>query len=640
MRWCVASLWLVSLLTTFAPIGAAEPAGRLVVKVTVEGTGEPLPGAKVLVNLGILEPSEVEEKRVTDASGKCEIAVPWGHLRLIPPAPPLGYCMPRKNFSFRQPFESIAITREQATIEREFVAVKGVLWPVKVVSSDGKPIAGVRIHGTRQPSGRKDLASGGVGRTSDSGEGQLTVPPDGGEVTVSCGFVPNLGGLTRKVAINIDSGFRPDNVVRQAPAAAGDRIELVDGAGHKALCEGCRVELRDRVAQLVLEAANSPDTSMLTEVVGRVVDQSGMGISGATVTCHGNVLTIEEYRKKSDENGAFRIRGAFQWSPPSEIPAFAIIASKEGYTGAKVTHLFTADADGTMRLKDPLVLEPGFAARVQVLGAEGQPLEGAWAEFTRGDYNNVKSDAQGLCALRNLPEGTTSVRFSYGVLAGSAKIAAGPATADAPPVVVRLRKADFFAPPTRPRLQPLAVGEMAPQWSIRQWIDDNERTLAALEGRVVVIGFWDWGCGPCRKITMPVESRLAPKYAKDVTFIYIHPATDEPHLVKEIIQKEGWNLVVGIDEGTGPTDSVTLKRYGVAGFPTEFIVDRNGRVVDNGDLGATAEEKLAKMRVLAEEAELPWPLEKDASEEETIRRMQRFHEHWMTKRIEAALAKE
>jgi thiol-disulfide isomerase/thioredoxin len=397
--------------------------------------------------------------------------------------------------------------------------------------------------------------------------------------------------------------------------------------------------VREQVAQLIIEAANPPDTSLLTEIVGRVVDQAGKGIGGATVECHGNVLTIEEYRKKTDEDGGFRVRGAFHWSPPGETPAFAIIAAKDGYTGAKVTHVFTAAADGAMRLKDPLVLRPGYSARAQVLGETGQPLEGAWAVGSNlADYQIFKSDSQGLCLLQNLPEGETTVRFSYGGLGASETITAGPATADAPPVIVRLGKMDFFTPSARPKPQLLAVGEMAPDWSVRQWNDGNERTLADLKGRVVVIGFWDWGCGPCRKITMPVESRLALKYAKDVTFIHIHPATDEPHLVQEIIQKEGWNLIMGIDNGTGSTDSVTLKRYGVGGFPTEFIVDRQGRVVDNGDLGATGEERLAKMRVLAEEAKLPWPLEKDASEEETIRRMKLFHEFWMTKRIEAALA--
>src|SRR5687768_2379110 len=93
-----------------------------------------------------------------------------------------------------------------------------------------------------------------------------------------------------------------------------------------------------------------------------------------------------------------------------------------------------------MRLKEPLVLGPGYDASVQVLSDEDQPLEGAWAVFSAADYECAKSDSQGLCALRALPQGETLVRFSYGDLSASAKIAAGPDTETAPPVVVRLRK--------------------------------------------------------------------------------------------------------------------------------------------------------------------------------------------------------
>jgi hypothetical protein len=361
------------------------------------------------------------------------------------------------------------------------------------------------------------------------------------------------------------------------------------------------------------------------------------------VMCQGNVISPEEYQKKGDEAGRFRFRGLFHWSPPGQLPAFAIVASKDGYTGAKTTHLFAAGDDGTMRLEDPLVLRPGFTARVQVLGDEDQPLEGAWAELSAADYQNAKSDSQGLCTLRNLPAGETPVRFSYGELSGSAKIAAGPDTETAPPVVVRLRKGNWdpLARPSTPKLKRVAVGEQAPEWSIRQWSDHKQRSLSAMRGRIVVIEFWDISCRPCREITMPVHKALSPKYAKDVTFLYIHPAIEEAHLVQQVVNRERWDIVVGLDEGTERTDSVTLNRYGVGGcLPWTFIIDRQGRILDNDDMGATPEERLAKSRVLAKETGLPWPLDKDASEGELVRRMRRFHEHWMTKRIEAALRAE
>jgi hypothetical protein len=139
---------------------------------------------------------------------------------------------------------------------------------------------------------------------------------------------------------------------------------------------------------------------------------------------------------------------------------------------------------------------------------------------------------------------------------------------------------------------------------------------------------------------MPVSNALQPKYAKDVAFVHIHPAGEELSFVREWLAAQPWDMLVGFDKGTGPTDSETLKRYGVDGYPEIFIVDRQGRIIDNGENAATEAQEMARRKVLAEEAGLPWPIEKDASEGEKIRRLQLFHEHWMTKKIQAALAKE
>lgn len=645
IRWCpmryVAGLCLVLIAGWIVAARGEETHGRIVVKVTEEGTGEPVRGATVHAHLGISEPMEVTSKRITDASGKCELAVPWGNLRLSTPMPPAGYWMAQKMFGRLVPQESLVVTRAEPIIERSFTATKGVVWPVKVMTVGGKPLAGARPHamGRTFGSGR-----GGIDVTDAMGEGLLTLPPEGGDVQVHCSFEPNLTELPRPVTLQIEPGFDHKNVVRQARAAQGDRIEIFDDQGRKVSYEGCRIAIRDRTAQIVLEVPELVGPSMAVEVAGHVVDHTGQPIKDATVIGGGYGLPTGEYSKQTDDQGAFRLRGLVKWSPPGEHPAFPIMVTKDGYAGARITQLFDGTEGAEVELKDPIVLKPGYSARVQVLGEDGRSVEGAWAEYnSRGFQTSIpKTDAEGFCTIPNLPEGKTGVRFSYGEQGAGASIEVGPATSQAPATIIRLKKVATgplaTASRQRPRRKPLAVGQAAPEWSISQWTDGKQHSLAALRGKVVVVEFWDIGCGPCRRITMPVSSAMEPKYAKDVAFVHIHPATEEPKTVQEWLATQPWNLLVGFDEGTSPTDSTTLKRYGVEGFPTEFIVARNGRVVDNGDLGATAEERLAKMRVLAEEAELPWPLEKDASEEETIRRMQRFHEHWMTKRIEAALA--
>jgi thiol-disulfide isomerase/thioredoxin len=353
-------------------------------------------------------------------------------------------------------------------------------------------------------------------------------------------------------------------------------------------------------------------------------------------------VTAEEHQKQTDEEGAFRFRGLLKWSPPGQLPGFSIVATKEGCASAQATHIYVAGEDGTMHLKDPIVLRPGYSVRLQVLSEDGQPVEGAWVQSNASGFQIVKSGVDGNCVLENLPEGTTAVGVSYGSDGASSNVVASPSTPSASAVVVRLKKrsAKPTATASKPKVKRVAVGEAAPEWSISQWTDAKEHSLAALRGKVVVIEFWDFGCGPCKAITMPVSNALQPKYAKDVAFVHIHPAGEELSFVREWLAAQPWDMLVGFDKGTGPTDSETLKRYGVDGYPEIFIVDRQGRIIDNGENAATEAQEMARRKVLAEEAGLPWPIEKDASEGEKIRRLQLFHEHWMTKKIQAALAKE
>jgi len=124
-----------------------------------------------------------------------------------------------------------------------------------------------------------------------------------------------------------------------------------------------------------------------------------------------------------------------------------------------------------------------------------------------------------------------------------------------------------------------------------------------------------------------------------VTFIHIHPAEVEFHLVKEFLAAQHWNYLVGLDRGDREAESRTKIAYGVRGYPTMIIVDKQGRVAFNSD-ARSEEEKTAAMKATAAEIGLPWPPEKDADHDELLRRLQRFHEHWMSKEIERALARE
>jgi len=623
-------------LAGFAGAQAEEKLGRLIVKVTEAGTGKPVAGATIHPNIGsgLLEPIE-EREALTDENGRLELPVPLGNLRILSPMPPAGYWMARKMFG-RMQFEQVALTRQQPVIERTYEAIPAVLWPAKVVARSRKPAAGVHLRVSSNSF--LNAAHGGGAITDAEGNAKVTLPRDGGDLWVSCsGGKPTTEFTSRRVQLEVAPDFDHTHVVSVGPADMGDRIVLVDRMGRRASCAGCTAALSEGVAHLVFEVQDPPGPEFAGEVVGRVVDESGQPIRGATVMCSSAAMTEDEYKKQTNERGEFQFRSLFKWSPPAYKPAFGLWIIKEGFARQEVEHFFTPGADGVVRL-EPLVLKPAYSAKVRVLDADGEPVEGAWLTSGEGDHNGNKSDRDGYCTLRNLPVATVAVGVSFGDQSGSVKIDVTPATARWEAIVVQLHKrpADLAGPAPRPPAVRLELSRPAPEWNIEQWTDGKQHTLAELRGKVVVIEFWDYGCKPCREITLPVSQILQARYT-DVAFVHINPAGSQPHLVKELLKLQGWSFVVGFDKGTKSTDGETLKRYGVTGYSTIMILDREGRVVMNSALPGDKAQDEAYRKAIAAAAGLPWPVEKDASQEELIRRQRRFHEQWMTTEIEKAL---
>jgi thiol-disulfide isomerase/thioredoxin len=322
-----------------------------------------------------------------------------------------------------------------------------------------------------------------------------------------------------------------------------------------------------------------------------------------------------------------------------EEPAwFRVSAKKAGLAGVITNHIFVPDAKSTVQL-EPLVLKPGCNLPLRIVGEDGTPVEGAWVEYHERPVSIAKSDSFGYCVLKDLPAGPCQPLVSYGELRASPTFGVDHSTGLQPAVTVTLARTEA-TPVTAPPPAPNAVklGEMAPEWNVRAWSDGRSRNLAALRGKVVVIDFWALGCAPCRQVCLPVENRLQDKYGDEVVFITIHPAGTEMHLLKELIDAQGWKLLVGLDDGPNESGSHTLQRYGVRGFPTEVIIDRGGRVLHNSADRPEKDEVARRMQATAEEIGLPWPIEKDADQEEIARRLRRFHEHWLGRQIDKALS--
>ena len=131
--------------------------------------------------------------------------------------------------------------------------------------------------------------------------------------------------------------------------------------------------------------------------------------------------------------------------------------------------------------------------------------------------------------------------------------------------------------------------------------DGQQTTLAAFQGRVVLLNFWATWCAPCIR-EMPSLARLQAKL-KDEGLEVVAVSEDFAglDLVGPFFERLKLdNLTIYLD-----SDNALGKEFGIAGLPTTLLIDRAGRVV--GGLEGPAEwdsdEAVALIRHYLQEPE-------------------------------------
>jgi thiol-disulfide isomerase/thioredoxin len=122
-----------------------------------------------------------------------------------------------------------------------------------------------------------------------------------------------------------------------------------------------------------------------------------------------------------------------------------------------------------------------------------------------------------------------------------------------------------------------AVAKAAPALRDGNWTNSAPLTLEQLKGKVVLVEFWTFDCYNCRN-TLPAIKALHQKYQdKGLTVIGVH--------TPELDQERQWPNVLSQVKELGiaypvvtDNDYATWNAYGVEGWPTVFILDKEGRV--------------------------------------------------------------
>jgi cytochrome c-type biogenesis protein len=126
------------------------------------------------------------------------------------------------------------------------------------------------------------------------------------------------------------------------------------------------------------------------------------------------------------------------------------------------------------------------------------------------------------------------------------------------------------------------LGQPAPEVTFRE-LDGRDSTLRQYKGKVVLVNFWATWCDPCY-VEIPWLIEMQQKYeAQGFTVLGI--SMDEegksavaPFLAKERFNVNGQKLPMNYPIVLG-NDAVADKFGGLLGYPTSFLISRDGKII-------------------------------------------------------------
>lgn len=123
--------------------------------------------------------------------------------------------------------------------------------------------------------------------------------------------------------------------------------------------------------------------------------------------------------------------------------------------------------------------------------------------------------------------------------------------------------------------QLIPVGSYAPQWTLPLYNKDENIVLKNFKGKVVLIDFWIKNCGPCIK-SIPDLNALQVKFKNKKFEILGINSYDTKEDISWFCNKHKPNYK-NVMNG-----KVIAEKYGVTGFPTVVLINKEGKVLFAG----------------------------------------------------------
>jgi thiol-disulfide isomerase/thioredoxin len=131
-------------------------------------------------------------------------------------------------------------------------------------------------------------------------------------------------------------------------------------------------------------------------------------------------------------------------------------------------------------------------------------------------------------------------------------------------------------------------GSAAPAFELQALDDETTYRVGGPRDKALLVNFWASWCGPCEQEAPDLVS-IYDKY-KDKLDLYAVNATsyDKVRNARVFVEENGFRFPVLMD-----TEGKVVNDYLVANFPTSFIIDRNGQIVERIE-GIISLEQLKK----------------------------------------------